>query len=54
MKTDYLYRIIKKPMPKKTYTFMLTDKDRKRHEHIIEKGRITKFVVQYETFIEDK
>ncbi|MBI5410137.1 MAG: hypothetical protein HZA14_12295 [Nitrospirae bacterium] len=39
---------------KKTYIFMLSDKDRKRHEHISEKGKITGFVVQYETLIEGK
>jgi hypothetical protein len=41
-------------MSKKTYIFMLSDKDRKRHEHIIEKGKVDRFVVQYETFVEDK
>jgi hypothetical protein len=31
---------------------MLTDKDRKRHEHTVEKGRVTGFVVQYEILFE--
>ena len=33
---------------------MLTEEDRKRHEHIKEKGRVIGFVVQYEIFFEDK
>ena len=33
---------------------MLSDVDRKRHEHIIEKGKVTGFVVQYEIFFEGK
>jgi hypothetical protein len=33
---------------------MLTDKDRKRHEHIVEKGKVVGFVVQYEMFHEGK
>ncbi len=33
---------------------MLSDKDRKRHEHMIEKGEVTGFVVQYETLFDDK
>jgi len=41
-------------MPEKTYVFMLTDTDRKRHEHIKERGKITGFVVQYEIFFKDK
>lgn len=41
-------------MMKKTYIFMLTDIDRKRHEHITEKDRVTGFVVQYETLFEGK
>jgi hypothetical protein len=41
-------------MMKKTYVFMLSDTDRKRHEHITEKDRVTGFVVQYETLIEGK
>jgi hypothetical protein len=41
-------------MVKKTYIFMLSDKDRKRHEHMIEKGKVTGFVVQYETLFDDK
>ncbi|MGC8756810.1 MAG: DUF7718 family protein, partial [bacterium] len=35
-------------MNKKSYVFMLTNTDRKRHEHIKEKGKIIEFVVQYE------
>jgi hypothetical protein len=30
---------------------MLSDKDRKRHEHTIDKGRVIGFVVQYEVLI---
>lgn len=41
-------------MKKKTYIFMLSDEDRKRHEHLIEKGRIVSFVVQYEVLLKDK
>lgn len=33
---------------------MLTETDRKRHEHIIDKGKVKKFIVQYETLIEGK
>ena len=33
---------------------MLTDTDRKRHEHLIEKGKVVGFVVQYETLLENK
>lgn len=32
---------------------MLTDKDRKRHEHSVEKGKVTGFVVQYEILFEE-
>lgn len=39
-------------MVTKSYIFMLTDKDRKRHEHTVEKGRVTGFVVQYEILFE--
>ncbi len=39
---------------KKTYVFMLSDTDRKRHEHITEKDRVAGFVVQYETLSEGK
>jgi hypothetical protein len=35
-------------MATKSYIFMLSDKDRKRHEHTVEKGKVTGFVVQYE------
>jgi len=41
-------------MTTKSYIFMLTDKDRKRHEHIVEKGKVVGFVVQYEMFHEGK
>jgi hypothetical protein len=41
-------------MTKKTYIFMLTDEDRKRHEHIIEKGKIVEFAVQYEIYHKNK
>jgi len=33
---------------------MLTDRDRKRHEHIMEKGKVIGFVVQYEIFFEER
>jgi len=39
-------------MATKSYIFMLTAEDRKRHEHIVEKGRVTGFVVQYEILFE--
>ncbi len=41
-------------MKKKAYVFMLTETDRKRHEHTSDKGRIIKFVVQYETKVQDR
>jgi hypothetical protein len=41
-------------MMKKYYVFMLSDIDRKRHEHITEKGKVAGFVVQYETLFEGK
>jgi len=41
-------------MTKKTYIFMLPDKDRKRHEHLVEKGKVFEFVVQYEILSENK
>ena len=41
-------------MKKKSYIFMLTDQDRKRHEHISEKGAICSFVIQYEILHDDK
>ena len=41
-------------MPKKTYIFMLSDKDRKRHEHLTDKGIVIEFVVQYETLFANK
>jgi hypothetical protein len=41
-------------MKKKTYIFMLSDEDRKRHEHVIDKGKILEFVVQYEILFENK
>jgi hypothetical protein len=34
------------------YTYLLTLNDRKRHEHVVDQGRVIQFVVQYETFIE--
>ena len=33
------------------YVSLLTLNDRKRHEHTTEEGKVTRFVVQYETFI---
>jgi hypothetical protein len=41
-------------MARKTYIFMLTDTDRKRHEHITEKNKVAEFVVQYEILFENK
>ena len=41
-------------MMKKSYVFMLSDIDRKRHEHITEKDKVTGFVVQYETLFKGK
>ena len=41
-------------MTQKSYLYLLTPEDRKRHEHIQEKNRITGFSVQYETLIEGK
>ena len=41
-------------MPEKTYIFMLTERDRKRHEHVIEKGKVVGFMVQYETLFEGR
>jgi len=41
-------------MTRKTYIFMLSDEDRKRHEHLIDKGKVSGFVVQYEVLISDK
>ena len=41
-------------MMRKSYVFLLTDNDRKRHEHLIEKGKVVGFVVQYETKVDDK
>jgi len=41
-------------MMTKSYIFMLTGEDRKRHEHTVEKGRITGFVVQYEILFEER
>ncbi len=34
------------------YVYLLTFNDRKRHEHVVERGRVMKFMVQYETFVE--
>ncbi|MGH7961796.1 MAG: DUF7718 family protein [Candidatus Binatia bacterium] len=36
------------------YVYLLTLNDRKRHEHISDRGQIMQFVVQYETFVEGK
>ncbi len=36
------------------YAYLLTLNDRKRHEHVIEQGRVTRFMVQFETFVEGK
>jgi len=33
---------------------MLTDEDKKRHEHLTENGKILGFIVQYETLVKDK
>lgn len=33
---------------------MLSDQDRKRHEHLAEKGKVLGFIVQYETLVKDK
>lgn len=41
-------------MKKKNYIFMLSDRDRKRHEHLIDKGKVVGFVVQYEILHESK
>jgi len=41
-------------MIKKTYIYMLSDRDRKRHEHTIDKGRVIGFVVQYEVLIKNE
>lgn len=38
-------------MTRKAFIFMLSDKDRKRHEHLIDKGLVSGFAVQYETLI---
>lgn len=34
------------------YVYLLSLNDRKRHEHVTEQGRVTRFMVQYETFAE--
>lgn len=34
------------------YVYLLTLNDRKRHEHINDRGKVIKFVIQYETFVE--
>jgi len=41
-------------MTRKTYILLLSDKDRKRHEHIIDRGKVRGFVIQYELFIKNK
>jgi hypothetical protein len=33
---------------------MLTDEDRKRHEHVTDKGQVIEFAVQYEIFSHGK
>lgn len=33
---------------------MLSDKDKKRHEHLIDKGKVVGFVAQYEILLENK
>lgn len=38
----------------KSYLYMLTENDRKRHEHLTEEGTVVSFVVQYEVRIDDK
>ncbi len=38
-------------MPITSYLYLLTLNDRKRHEHVTERGRVVRFTVQYETFI---
>ena len=35
-----------------SYVYLLTLNDRKRHEHATERGRVVRFTVQYETFID--
>ena len=34
------------------FVYLLTLNDRKRHQHVIDRGRVIQFVVQYETFVE--
>ncbi len=34
------------------YVYLLTLNDRRRHEHVTERGMVIRFMVQYETFIE--
>jgi len=41
-------------MRRKTFIYMLSDQDRKRHEHLTEKGKVLGFVAQYETWVKDK
>jgi len=41
-------------MRRKTFIYMLSDQDRKRHEHLTEKGKVLGFVAQYETRVKDK
>lgn len=41
-------------MATKSYIFMLTDRDRKRDEHTVEKGKVVGFIVQYETLFEER
>ena len=41
-------------MRTKTYIFQLSDKDRKRHEHLIDRGRVSGFIVQYEILLNER
>jgi len=34
------------------YVYLLTLNEGKRHEHITKRGRVIRFLVQYETFVE--
>ena len=34
------------------YVYLLTLNDRKRHEHVTDRGQVIQFVVQYETFVD--
>ncbi len=41
-------------MTKKSYIFMLSDADRKRHEHSLQKGKVISFMIQYEMLFEGR